>query len=96
MLGKRGPKLFATMAGGAPDGMIDVEIEGLAARPKSSKGKARPARAKRLASCELRFRRVALPATDAVPGAEPVSLHGVHVREVAPARGRRTRCSGSC
>ncbi|MCY3612218.1 MAG: IS4 family transposase [Gemmatimonadetes bacterium] len=87
VLGKGRPKLFATMSGGAPDGMVDVEIEGLAARPKSSRRKARPARAKRLASCELRFRRVTLPATGAVPGAEPVSLHGVHVREVAPPEG---------
>ena len=87
VLGKGRPKLFAAMSGGAPDGMVDVEVEGTAARPKSSRRKARPARAKRLASCELRFRRVTLPATGAVPGAEPVSLHAVHVREVAPPEG---------
>ena len=78
------PKLFATMSGGAPDGLIDVEIEGLTARPKSSRKKARPAREKRLAGCELRFRRVTLPATDAVPGADPVAVHGVHIKEIAP------------
>ena len=87
VLGKGRPKLFAAMSGGAPDGMIDVEIEGLTARPKSSRRKARPARMKRLAACELRFRRVELPATDAVPGAEPIALHGVHIREVAPPGG---------
>ncbi len=87
VLGEEKPKLFATMGGDTPDGLIDVEVEGLVARPKSSRTKARPARQKRLASCELRFRRVTLPATDAVPGAEPVSLHGVHVREIAPPEG---------
>ena len=84
VLGRGKPKLFATMSGGAPDGLIDVEIEGLTARPKSSRKKARPAREKRLAGCELRFRRVTLPATDAVPGAAPVAVHGVHVKEIAP------------
>ncbi len=83
-LGKGGPKLFAAMSGGTPDGIIDVEIEGLTARPKSSRKKARPARRKRLAACELRFRRVTLPATAAVPGAEPISLYGVHIKEIAP------------
>ena len=80
-------KLFATMGGGAPDAMVDVEIEGLTEHAKSSRTKARPARQKRLAGCELRFCRVTLPATDAVPGAEPVSVHGVHVREIAPPDG---------
>ena len=84
VLAKGKPKLFATMNAGTPDGLIDVEIEGLTARPKSSRKKARPAREKRLATCELRFRRVTLPATDAVPGADPVAVHGVHVKEIAP------------
>ena len=87
VLGKEGPKLFATMSGGEPDGMIDIEVNGLTARPKSSKRKARPARPRRLAGCELRFRRITLPATDAVPGAEPIRLHGVHVREIDPPQG---------
>ena len=53
VLAKGKPKLFATMSGGEPDGLIDVEIEGLTARPKSSRKKARPARKKRwqAASC---------------------------------------------
>ena len=84
VLGKGKPKLFATMSGGTPDGLIDIEIEGLTARPKSSRKKARPARKKRLAGCELRFRRVTLPATDAIPGADPVAVHGVHIKEIAP------------
>ena len=80
VLGARSGKLFATMGDGAPDGLIDIELEGLTAPPKSSKTKART---KRLASCELRFRRVSLPATDA----EPVSVHAVHIKEVAPPEG---------
>ena len=87
VLEKGRPKLFAVMAGGKPDGMVDIEIEGLVERPKSSRKKARPARRKRTAGCELRFRRVTLPATDAVPGAEPVCLYGIHIREIAPPEG---------
>ncbi len=45
-----------------PDGLIDVELDGLTARPKSSGRKARPARRKRLACCELRARRCRRPA----------------------------------
>ena len=84
VLGGRQPKLFATMSGGAPDGRIDVEIDGLVARPKSSRKKARPARRKRLASCELRMRRVTLPPTDTMKETEPVSVSAVHVVESAP------------
>ena len=67
-LGPRRPKLFALMGGGAPDGLIDVEIDGLAARPKSSGRKARPARRKRLACCELRVRRAVLRRPEARDG----------------------------
>ncbi len=81
------PKLFAAAAGGAAAGMIDIEIEGLTARPKSSRKKARPARTKRLACCELRFRRVTLPAAAALKGAGPVTVSAVHVRETAPPEG---------
>ncbi len=80
-------KLFATMSGGAADGLIDVEIDGLVARPKSSGKKARPARRKRLAGCEMRFRRVTLPATASVPQADPVTLSAVHVVESDPPDG---------
>ncbi len=82
VLGKARPKLFETLGGGAADGRIAVEIAGLTARPKSSKKKARPMRRKRLAQCELRFRRVVLPAT--IPGGEPVTVSGVHIVETDP------------
>ena len=84
-LGGKGGKLFAAMAGGGADGCVEVEIAGLAARPKSSGRKARPARLKRLAACELRFRRLRLPATGAE--AEPVSLAAVHIVETEPPEG---------
>ena len=47
VLDKGRPKLFAVMAGGASDGLIDIEIEGPTERPKASRKKARPARQKR-------------------------------------------------
>ena len=46
------PKLFAAVSGGASDGHIDVEIDGLTAWPRSGRKKARPACRKRLANCE--------------------------------------------
>ncbi len=84
-LDKQGRKLFAAMAEGAADGRVEVEIAGLTARPKASKKKARPARLKRLAACELRFRRLRLPATRA--GAAPVPVCGVHIVETDPPAG---------
>ena len=87
VLGKGRPKLFALMGGGAPRGLIDVEVEGLAARPKSSGRQARPARQSRLACCELRFRRVSLPATEAAEGAAPAAVTAIHVVETAPPDG---------
>ena len=50
--------------------------------PKASGRKARPARQKRSAVCELRFRRLTLPPTRR--GLEPVSLWGVHLVGAAP------------
>ncbi len=82
VLGKARPKLFETLGGGAADGRIAVEIAGLTARPKSSRKTARPMRRKRLAQCELRFRRVVLPAT--IPGGEAVTVSGVHIIETDP------------
>ncbi|MDE2826716.1 MAG: IS4 family transposase [Bacteroidota bacterium] len=84
-LERGGGKLFQTLAGGPADGRIEVEIAGLTERPKASRKRARPARQKRLAACELRYRRVRLPATS--KAAEPVELAGVHVLETAPPEG---------
>ena len=75
-------KLFAALAAGPAAGCVEIEIEGLTARPKASERKARPVRQKRRAVCELRFRRLTLPPTRR--GLEPVSLWGVHLVEVDP------------
>ncbi len=78
----QGSKLFATMAGGQADGSMQVQVEGLTERPKASRKRARAARRKRLASCELRYRRLELPATG--QGGPPVTMWGVHLVEVDP------------
>ena len=82
-----GDKLFAKLAGGPPAGHIEVEIAGLTERPKASRKAARAARQKRLARCELRYRKVRLPATR--KGPQPVELAGVHVLESAPPEGEQ-------
>ena len=81
----KGRKLFAALAEGSAAGCVEVEIAGLTARPKASRQAARPARQKRAAVCELRFRRLTLPATRG--DAAPVTLYGVHLVERAPPAG---------
>ena len=82
--GKEG-KLFGKMRKGEADGLVDVAIDRLTERKKTAGKKARPARSKRPARCEVRFRKLTLPAT--VPNALPVSLSAVHVVEAAPPEG---------
>ena len=84
-LGEPQEKLFAAMAGGPADGHVEVEIAGLTARPKASRKQARAARQKRLALCELRCRKLTLPATR--KGAAAITLQGVHIVETAPPEG---------
>ena len=86
-LSEAGAKLFARMRSGAPCGHIEVEIDRLTERLKSSRKKARPARAKRTARCEIRYRNLTLPAT--IEGAEPVALCGVHIAETSPPEGEQ-------
>ncbi len=59
----------------------EIEIDGLVARFSGKRACA--AWRKRLASCELRFRHVTLPATAVMEGAEPIRPCGVHVVEAA-------------
>ena len=92
-LGKQGRKLFATMARGAADGLVEVEIAGLVARPKSSRKQARPARTKHLSACALRFRQLLLPATRRGPSRSRCA-GCISSRPIRP-RARR-RCSGTC
>ena len=51
-------RLFSVMRSGAPADYLEIQVEGLTERLKSSKKKARPARRKRVANCALRFHRV--------------------------------------
>ena len=76
---KGGRKLFATLRSQPVAGSIEVEVEGLSVRPKSSRKKAC---SKRLAHCALRFRKLELPATD--PASEPVPMSAVHILETNP------------
>ena len=84
-LAKGAPKLFAAMRAGAADGHVEIEIDRLSARRKSSGRQARPARTGRVARAEVRHRQVVAPPT--IAGAEPVALSTVHVRETAPPPG---------
>ena len=96
MLGPGRAKLFATMRSGAQSGLFDVEIDGLTERPKSRLKKARTTRRKRRASCELRFYRVTLPATEKAPNAAPITGVRCAYRRVPHRRTTRIRCSGTC
>ena len=84
-LAKGAPKLFAAMRAGAADGHVEIELDRLSARRKSSGRQARPARIGRVARAEVRHRQVVAPPT--IAGAEPVALSTVHVRETAPPPG---------
>ena len=84
-LAKGAPKLFAAMRAGAADGHVEIEIDRLSARRKSSGTQARPARTGRVARAEVRHRQVVAPPT--IAGAEPVALSTVHVCETAPPPG---------
>ena len=75
-------KLFAALAARPAASCLEIEIEGLTARPKASGRKARPVCQKRRAVCDLRFWRLTLPPTRR--SLEPVSLWGVHLVEVDP------------
>ena len=84
-LAKGAPKLFATLRAGAADGHVEIEIDRLSERRKSSRKPARPARTGRVARAEIRHRQLVAPPT--IAGAEAVTLSAVHVRETAPPPG---------
>ena len=62
-LGKGASKLFATMRNAEPCGHVEIEIDRVSERRKSSRKKARPARSKRLALAEVHYRKLVVPAT---------------------------------
>ena len=80
-------KLFATLRNAPADGHVEIEIDRLSERHKSSRKPARPARRARVARTEVHYRRLTLPAT--VPGLDPVAASVVHVRESAPPEGEK-------
>ena len=80
-------KLFATLRNGLADGYVEIEIDRLSERRKSSRKQARPARGARVARAEVHYRELTLPAT--VEGLEPVTLWAVHVRERVPPEGEK-------
>ena len=86
-LGPDGPKLFAAMRAGAVGGHVEIEIDRLSERKKSSRKPARPQRTGRLARAEVRYKKLALPAT--VPGADPIPVSAVHVVETSPPEGEK-------
>ena len=81
------PKLFAALRNQLPGGQVEIEIDRLTERPKSSRKEARPARSKRRARVEVRFRRFDLPST--IPGTQPVPMSVVHLRETNPPDGEK-------
>ena len=86
-LGEGVSKLFATLRNAPADGYVEIEIDRLSERRKSSRKQALPARSARVARAEVHYRELTLPAT--VEGLEPVALWAVHVRESAPLEGEK-------
>ena len=86
-LGEGVSKLFAKLRNAPADGYVEIEIDRLSERRKSSRKQALPARRARVARAEVHYRELTLPAT--VEGLEPVALWAVHVRESAPLEGEK-------
>ena len=86
-LGAGVSKLFATLRNAPAHGHVEIEIDRLSERRKSSRKQALPARSARVARAEVHYRELTLPAT--VEGLEPVTLWAVHVRESAPPEGEK-------
>ena len=84
-LAKGAPKLFETLRAGAADGHVEIEIDRVSERRKSSRS-TRPARTGRVARAEVRHRKLSLPPTRT--NAEPAALSAVHVRETDAAARR--------
>ena len=76
-------RLFETVRKAPARGAAKVEVQRLSARVKASKQACKDRRAARVADVTLRYQPVALPC----PGAAPVDLWVVHVREQQPPPG---------
>ena len=86
-LGEGASKLFATLRNAPADGHVEIEIDRLSQRRKSSRKQARPARSARTARAEVHYRELTVPAT--VKGLKPVTLWAVHVRETVAPEGEK-------
>ena len=86
-LGEGVSKLFATLRNAPADGHVEIEIDRRSERRKSSRKQARPARSARVASAEVHYRELTLPAT--VEGREPVTLWRGYERMSAATLGYR-------
>ena len=73
-------RLFDTVRNAPARGAAQVEVQRLSARVKASKQARKDRREARVADVTLRYQQVALPC----PGAAPVQLWVVHVREEQP------------
>ena len=73
-------RLFDQVRNAPARGAAKVEVQRLSARAKASKQARKDRRAARVAEVTLRYQQVALPC----PGAAPVALWVVHVREEQP------------
>ena len=82
-----GRKLGEALAAGPAAGTVRIEIKRVTARPKARGKPARPGRSHRIADAEVRFYPVTLPST--IKGADPVTMYGVHIRELAPPKGEK-------
>ena len=83
----KGRKMYATLRSAPVDCTLQIEIQSVTARPKSSRKKERVGRSYRMAHAEVRFQRLELRATQ--KDMDPVTMYGVHVRETAPPPGQK-------
>lgn len=82
-----GRRLFNKLRSGPPACTMEINLQRITARPKSSKKKAVRGRKFRKAQCEVRHHKVMLPDPD--KKAPPVTMYGVHVREMRPPAGAK-------
>ena len=83
----KGRKMYATLRSAPVACTLQIEIQSVTARPKSSRKKERVGRSYRMAHAEVRFQRLELRATQ--KDMDPVTMYGVHVRETAPPPGQK-------
>ena len=86
VLGRNIPKLFERLRNSPVSGRLEIEIDRVTARQKSSGKKAVSGRSARTAEAEVRFVQVELPSTSDST-ADPVTVSVIQVVEVDPPQG---------